>query len=159
EADLASLLLLDVGTGGVVAAGDEGAESPAPPHEVVLADRALLVDGGEDLDRELAALATHEPPRLLALGVARAGEERAEATLLEDHRLLVLGADRLSHVLVDLHRTRALARELAGVLALRVAGAGQEVAVAAPLLDHRLAALVADLVGRLLVGLDVLHLL
>src|SRR5262249_39187297 len=38
EADLASLLLLDVGTGGVVAAGDEGAESPAPPHEVVLAD-------------------------------------------------------------------------------------------------------------------------
>ena len=70
EPDLLRLFLLDVLAVGVVAAGDEGAEPPPTPHEVVPALWAFLVDRLQLLDLELAALPANETTRLLALGVS-----------------------------------------------------------------------------------------
>src|SRR5688572_6095966 len=60
EADLLGFLLLDVLAGRIVAAGDEGPEPAAPPHQVLAALRAFLVDGGKDLDLELAAFSADQ---------------------------------------------------------------------------------------------------
>src|SRR3569623_1237625 len=95
----------------------------------------------------------------LAVRVARAREERAEPAALDGHRraagLADLGGRLRRHllpgaveVLDDLHR----------VTALGVALAREERPVAAPLDDHRLAALLADPLGRDLLALDVAHL-
>src|SRR5688500_2840789 len=145
--DLLGFLLLDVLAVRIVAAGDEGAEAASPPHEVLGALRALLVDGGEHLDLELPAFAADEALGDLAVGIVRAGKEGAEAALLEDHGLAVVGTDLLGHVLVHLGAVALAARHLARVLALRVRGAGEEGAVAPELLHHGRAALVALLVG------------
>ena len=60
---------------------------------------------------------------------------------------------------MDFGCVRALAAsELSGVLAIGIAGAGQELSVAAPFDDHLRAALVADFVRLLLQAFDVLHL-
>src|SRR5262245_55788102 len=157
--DLLGLLLLDVLAIGIVGAGDEGAEATPPPHQVAAALRAFLVDRGEFLDLEPALGAAYQALGGLALGVVRAGQERPEATLLDDHRLRVLAPQLLDYFLVDVgYALASLAGELARVLALGVGGAGEELPVTPPLQDHRGAALVADLVGFLLHGLDVLHL-
>src|SRR5687768_9737120 len=60
QADLLRFLLLDVLAVRVVAAGDEGPEPAPPPHEVLGALRALLLDGCQDFDLQLAALAADE---------------------------------------------------------------------------------------------------
>src|SRR5438552_8164132 len=160
EADLLRFLLLYVFAVGIVAAGDEGAETTAAPHERLRALRTGLVDGLELLDLQLALRAAHEPLRDLAFRIIAAGEEGSEATLLEHHRLGVVGADLLGHVVVQLRPPVSFdPRELPRVLAVGIAGAGEELPVATPLEDHRLAALVADLIRLLFHALDVLHLL
>src|SRR6266540_5173483 len=89
-----------------------------------------------------------------AFGIVRAAEERPEATAALDHRLAAFGARHVGQLRL---RPVGLLGRLAGVatvLAVRVAAARQEPAIAAPP-AHQLgaglrAALGADLVSRLL---------
>src|SRR6185312_14224429 len=96
----------------------------------------------------------------LAVRVARAGQELAEPSALDDHGRAAGRADLVGRPRGRHHPQRpvGVARVLLGVAAVRIAGASQEVPVAPPLDDHGLAALLADLVGRLLLALDVAHL-
>src|SRR6185436_20574949 len=83
--------------------------------------------------------------RVLAVGVAAAREELAEARALERHRLATLVADDL---LVLGRRVRRVAlRHFLGGLALGIVRAGQELAEAAELDDHRRTAVLALLVS------------
>src|SRR5688572_5011913 len=116
---------------GVVRAAVEGLAAPRPLGREVAA-AALL--GAGDADRHRLGP--------LALRVARAGEELAEAAALHQH----LGATDVALLvggllLDDLERAVGEAQELLRVLALGVVLAREERAVAAPLDDHRAAAL------------------
>src|SRR5688572_9831108 len=131
EADLAGLLLLYVLARRVVAARDEGTKAAAAPGQVLAALRALLVDGLQGLDLQLVAFAADQPLRGLAVRVAPAGQEGTEAALLQHHEPVgrIQGTDLRGHVGVQLGLAAVLARQLARVLALRIGGAGQELAV------------------------------
>src|SRR5208283_5452573 len=149
-------LLLDVFAGGVIAACGELAEAAGLEHHVVAALRA-------DFVQLLVGLLLRAANRLggFAVRVAGASEEGAEAALLEHHGpaaiLAVLFVALLGKIgLVDI---RQIHRQLARVCAIRIAGAGNEAAVFAPLDYQRLAALLANQVGGLLHPLDIRHVL
>src|SRR5690606_24771151 len=82
----AGALLLDVLAGRVVAARRELAEPAVLEHEVRAALRARLVEDLVRLGRRQPALRRDDLPRRLALGIAGAGEELAEAPALDRHR-------------------------------------------------------------------------
>src|SRR3954469_6346262 len=85
----------------------------------------------------------------LALGVLRAREEAAEPSALHRHRRAAGLADLIGGLRRDLlPRTIEVLHDLHGVTALGIALACEEAAVAAPLDDHRLAALLAHPLGR-----------
>src|SRR5205823_9135617 len=94
---------------------------------------------------EPTLLGCNQLPRGLALRIARAGEELAEAAALDDHRLAAV-LTRLDLFLTVL-RLRLLLLELAGIRAFRVGAAGDEGAELADLDQHWRSAAVADLVG------------
>src|SRR5215212_8581479 len=143
-----------------------------PEGEVAVGVAVAAVEGlaalgplGDDL--ALAALGTDAVRLLaqvldaLALGVVGAAQERPEAAAALDHRLAALGAGHVGQLGLGL--LGGLLGRLVGVapvLAVRVAAAGQEPAVPAPLADQLgpglLAAGGADLVGRLLGPRDLL---
>src|SRR5213078_3536363 len=79
-------------------------------------------------------------PRRLALGIAGARQELAEAAALDDHRLPAILAGRILQLPLGAGLRRI---ELTGVLAFGVAAAGEEQPELARLDHHRLAALVA----------------
>src|SRR5581483_5141399 len=98
----------------------------------------------------------------VAIGVRRAAQEFTEARAAPDHRTAALVA-----ALVGRHRrarflehdlTLFVATELRGVGAFRIIGAGEELAVAAPLDNHHAAALIALELGRQPLALDLGHL-
>src|SRR5919112_2333553 len=143
-----------------------------PEGEVAVRVAVAAVEGlaalgplGDDL--ALPALGAG-PVRLLAqvldaaaLGVVGAAQERPEAAAALDHRLAALGAGHVGQLGLGL--LGGLLGRLVGVapvLAVRVAAAGQEPAVPAPLADQLgpglLAALRTGLVGRLLGPRDLL---
>src|SRR5205823_4269894 len=112
----------------------------------------------EDLVRlgspQAALLGRDQLSRRLALRIARAREELAEASALDDHLLaavfarvdLFFGAGGLGFLLLELARVRAL----------RIGAAGHERTEATDLDQHRRPAPLADLVG-LDAFLEVLH--
>src|SRR3569623_2999146 len=116
--------------------------------ERLAAARPLL--GDEATAAGLRALPTERDRlRRLALGVARAREERAEPTALDGHR----GATRLAHLVGGLRRDllpRAVEvlDDLHRGPALGIARAREERADAHPLAHHGLAALLADPLRR-----------
>src|SRR4029453_28600 len=143
-----------------------------PEGEVAVGVAVAAIEGlaalgplGDDL--ALAALGAG-PVRLLAqvldalaLGVVGAAQERPEPSAALDHRLAALGAGHVGQLRLGL--LGGLLGRLVGVapvLAVRVAAAGQEPAVAAPLADQLGPSLLAtggtDLVGRLLGPRDLL---
>src|SRR5215218_7238646 len=171
-----------LGAGGgvrVLVGGEQAAAARAglgqrrlPQGEVAVRVAVAAVEGlaalgplGDDL--ALAALGTG-PVRLLAqvldaaaLGVVRAAQERPEAAAALDHRLAALGASHVGQLGLGL--LGGLLGRLVGVapvLAVRVAAAGQEPAVPAPLADQLGAGLLAaggtELVGGLLGPRDLL---
>ena len=87
RAEDAGRLLLHVLAGRIVAARRELAEPALLEHEVRLALRALLVEDLIRLGGGQPLLGRDDLPRRLALGIAGAGEELAEAAALERHRL------------------------------------------------------------------------
>src|SRR5438552_4396176 len=126
----------------VVRAREEGlAALGAPLHELPSAARLGTVD------------AERQGLGRLAVGIARAGDELAEPSVLDHHRL---PARRAGLVRRLVGRLLASATQVLGVLALRVGRAGEEAAEAPELLHERLAALGAGLAG-LGPRLDVLH--
>src|SRR5262249_22147709 len=163
----ARLLELDVLAGGVVRAGRVLAEPAVLDREVLAALRAGLVERDIRLRLDLPLGADGDPARGLALGIGGAGQEGTEPAALEDHVAAPLGTALLRElgrrargpVLGLAVLAVALARDLLGVLALGIARAGEELAEATPLLDHPLAALLADEVGRDLLALHVAHVL
>ncbi len=146
-------LLLNVLAFRVIAAGDKLAVASKLLHQVALALRAFL------FERNIFALLAADLFGRLAIGVTGAGEELPEAALLQNHGPAAVLAVLLLVLLADLglFAVRQIERDFAGVGALRIAGAGNEAAVLAPLDHHGLAALFADEVGRLLHPLDVGH--
>src|SRR5204863_8826095 len=95
----------------------------------------------------------------LAIGISGASHELAEATLLQHHgtaavlavyRCILLGE-------IGLIDIRQIDRKLARVGAIRIAGTGDETAVAAPFDHHGLAALFADQISGTLHALNVGH--
>src|SRR3954469_16955673 len=87
RAEHAGRLLLDVLAGRIAAARGELAETSLLDHQVRLALRALLVEDLVRLGRGDPLLGRDDLPRRLALGIAGAGEELAEAAALHRHRL------------------------------------------------------------------------
>src|SRR5262249_52628867 len=132
-------LLLDVLAGRIVAARGELAEAPLLEHEIRLALGAFLVEDLVRLRRGQSLFGCDDLACRLALGIARAREELAEAAALDNHRTAAVLARLLDFSLGA--RLRRL--ELARVLAIRIAAAGQEQTELAGLDHHRLAALVA----------------
>ena len=111
-------LVLDVLALGIFRAGGELAEAPLLDDQIRSAPRALLVENLVRLRRlEPALLGRDQLARRLALGIARAGEELAEAAALDGHRLAAVLA-RLDFLLAAL-RLRLGALDLARVRALR----------------------------------------
>src|ERR1035437_6663690 len=146
----ADCLLLDVLAGGVIAARRELAEPAILHHQVVAALRALFVE------RRILLLRAADLFGGLAVGVSGAGQEGAEAALLQDHGAAAVFAVFLFALLGDFH---ILGFRFAGVGALGVAGASDELAVLAPFQHEGLAALAAHLTGGFFHPLDVGHVL
>src|SRR5450756_33749 len=90
-------LLLDVLAGGIIAACGELAEPAVLHDQVALALRALLIKGLILLLRAADLFGG------LAIGVSGAGQEGAEAALLEDHGAAAVLAVFLFALLGDLH--------------------------------------------------------
>ena len=129
--------------GGIGGAAVEDAAAPATPgHELARASRLGARDPQGD--------------RLggLALGITRARDEPAVAAVLDDHRLAA-GRARLVGGLVG---GALVPAQIAGVAAVGIGRARQELAEAAPALEQGLAAIGAGL-PRLRPDLDVAHLL
>src|SRR5690606_36045013 len=95
---------------------------------------------------------------VLAVGVAGAGEELPEAAALAAPRQAALVADLLGRLVLDGDDLPLHPLELAGVLAVGVGGAREEVPHLPELDDHHRPALVAGKVGGDLLALDVAHL-
>src|SRR5262245_24486904 len=165
-------LQLDVFALGIVRAGGELAEAAVLHRQRLSALRAFLVEDPVGLlgDGDLPFLVHRDLLRVAAVRVGGAGDERAEAPLAQNHRrpALLAGAvilrDRRG--LCGRPRSSRLPPvpvagddrgDLLRVLAVRVSGAGHEAAVPAPFDDHRLAALLADPIGRLFHFFDVFH--
>src|SRR5439155_1703824 len=150
-------LVLDVLAFRIVRARGELAVAALLDHQIRSAARALLV---ENLIRfcgpQAALLGGDQLPRRLALGVAGAREELAEAAAFHHHRLAAVLA-RLD-LFVPVLRFGLLLFELPRVRALGIRAARDEWAELADLDQHGRAAAVADLVG-LDPFLEVLHLL
>src|SRR5579884_590195 len=99
--------------------------------------------------------------RVTALGIAGAGHEVAEPSALKGHGPAALFAC-LFRDFRSRHRgaavfCRKFGSEIAGVIAIRIAGAGQEAAGAAQPYHHRLAAFLALDIGRDAFALQVRH--
>src|SRR5712691_11799710 len=130
----------------VHAAVERLAEPGAPlgqPAAIIGADHVLEGDGA----------------RRLAVRVVAAGEEAAEPPALVDHRLAAGGARLVGGQVLDDLDLAVLLDEVLGVLAVRIAGAGQEPPHADHLDDHGLAALLACEICGLLLALHVAHVL
>src|ERR1035441_6253620 len=142
--------LLDVLAGGVIAARRELAEPAELQNQVALALRALLVE------RLILLLGAADLFGGLAIGVSGAGQEGAEAALLQDHGAAAVFAVFLFTLLghFDIRIVR-----LARVGAFGVAGTGDELAVLAPLHNEGLFALGTHLAGGFFHPLDVRHVL
>src|SRR5206468_1121812 len=130
----------------VVDAAPEG----LPEARLPLGQAAAALGAGHALQRD--------GPRRLASGVVAAGEEPPEAAALVHHRLAARRADLFGGQVLDDLDLAVLLDEVGGVLALRIAGAGEEPAHAAPLDHHDAAALLALQIGGRLLALDVAHL-
>src|SRR5205823_4346522 len=139
--------------GVALAAVEDRAAAAAAPDELALgaerADHAGLLHGLLDV---------------LAIRVAGTADERTEAAALLRERLPAVGTDLalddLGALLLAFERGRVIAatgRRGLALLALHEAGARVEAAVAAELDDDRPSALRADLVGRLLGDVRLLH--
>src|SRR5688572_321896 len=122
---------LDVLALGVAGARRELAEAAGFDDEVLAAVRALLVEDLVRLRGADALLGRDDLPRRLALGIARAGEEHAEAPALDHH----LAAAVLARLVEFLGR-RFGGLELLRVVAVGIPAAGQEDPELAGLLDH-----------------------
>src|SRR5207244_1314866 len=122
----------------VVGAAEEDLAAPRP-----LLRQEAATPGPRAVDPQ------RDRPGGLALRITRAGEELAEPAALDQHRraagLALLVGGRLRR---DLDRAVLAPDELLGVLALRVTGAGEELAVSAPLDHHRRPALLTLVLGR-----------
>src|SRR5262249_42499664 len=96
---------------------------------------------------------------VLALRVARAAEELPVAAEADLHRTAALLAHLVRRLGLDgTDRAVVVAGEVLRVLALRIAGAGEELASPSPLDHQRLAALLARESGGALLALHVAHL-
>src|SRR5262249_2487025 len=143
----------------IIAARGELAKAAVLHHELGLAAfRTGLVQNNVRLLRRLWAL--RDFARGLAFRIARARQELTEPAALQRHRLAPVLAR------LGFFRRGALAffrrffrRQFLRVLAFGICGAGEETSELAPLLDHRTAALLANLVGRNFLRLEVLHVL
>src|SRR5215467_2228936 len=115
---------------GIPVARVEGLAAPAPPfHELASAARLGTGDAKSDgLGR-------------LALRIARASDELAEATVLDDHGLAACRTRLVRHLVGRL----LTAAQVLGVLAVGIARAREELAETPPLLQHGLATLGAGL--------------
>ena len=84
----------------------------------------------------------------LALGISGAGQELSETPALECHGLAaILAGFRFGFGCGFTFLGRLLERDFLRVLALGICRTREETSELSPLLDHRAAALLADLVG------------
>src|SRR5579884_184585 len=133
---------------GIAVAGKEGLPPPGP-----------LLDEGSAASFLRTGHTGADRLGIFTFGITGAGHKAAEAAVLNHHRLAALLADFVGGGLFldDLDAVGSL-DELFGVLAVGVAGTGDEAAEAAPFDHHRLAALLASEVGRGLLPLHIAHL-
>src|SRR4051794_21655252 len=137
--------------GGELAVGVvHAAEEALPETRLALGQAAAVLGADHALESDR--------PGGLAGRIVGAGEEPAEPAPLVQHRLAAGRAGLVGGKVLDHLDLAVLLDEVLGVLAVGIAGARQEAPHAAPLDDHRAAALFADEVGRLLLALDVAHL-
>src|SRR5437870_3894233 len=144
-------------------AGDRTVPGGELAGRVVHAAVEALAESGLALGEPAAAIGADDAlqgdgPGGLAGRIVRAGEEPAEAAALVQHRLAARGAHLVGRQILDHADLALLLDEVLGVLAVRIARAGQEAAHAAPLDHHRAAALLAHQIGGLLLALHVAHL-
>src|SRR5437773_3452837 len=125
-------LLLDVLAGRVIAAGGELAETAELRHHIAAALRAFFIQRHVGL-----SLDASNGPGGLAIRITGAGEKLSEAALLQHHGPAAVLAVFLIALLgeIRLIDVRQIHRELPGIGALRIAGAGDEASVLAPLDD------------------------
>src|SRR5205823_1439526 len=147
---LAAADLANVAAVGVAGAGVERAVAAALEHHLLAAVLARSLRLCRDVEQARVL-------GVLALGIAGAGVELPEARALELHRLAALVADQL--LALGFRFRRRTLGHLARGLALRIIRAGQELAEAAELDDHRRAAGLALLVRLHAGALDLDHLL
>src|SRR3972149_5841745 len=124
----AHFLLLDVLAVGVVAAGGEFPVAAVLDDQLAFALRALLVEELIALGLERPVLSSQDPPGVLALGVAGAGEELPVAALLQHHRTAALLAGLVLEDVGVRGLLVGIVLDLAGVAAIGITGAGEAMA-------------------------------
>src|ERR1035441_9892273 len=154
-------VLLHIFAVGISAAGSKLAVTAVPQDQVALAQRTGFIE--RNVGHFFALI---EPPRRLAIGIAGAGHELAEAPALQDHDAATVFAVFLLRDLLRLGRVEVgqidgiFFGELASIRVFLVVGAaGIERTVLAPLDDERRTAEFTLFVGGFLHTLDVFHVL